>query len=91
MESRLQPDARHSPPRVTTKPSGNGDSYNSLLRAVPARTGDSYDPPSQRTYSGRANVSASATAVRIALDLFTVSSNSPSGVESFTQPPPTWT
>src|SRR5438270_9341581 len=34
------------------------------------------------------NDSANATAVSIALALFTVSWNSPSGVESFTQPPP---
>ncbi len=38
-----------------------------------------------------AKLSAIATAFSIALDLFTVSWNSPSGVESFTQPPPTCT
>jgi hypothetical protein len=36
-------------------------------------------------------LSARATAVSMALALFTVSSNSPSGVESLTQPPPAWT
>lgn len=41
-----------------------------------------YSPP---------NVSASATAFRMALDLLTVSWNSASGVESFTQPPPACT
>ena len=35
--------------------------------------------------------SAIATALRMALDLLTVSWNSPSGVESFTQPPPACT
>ena len=36
-------------------------------------------------------LSASATAVSMALALFTVSMYSPSGVESFTQPPPACT
>ena len=35
--------------------------------------------------------SAMVTALRMAMDLLTVSWNSPSGVESFTQPPPAWT
>jgi hypothetical protein len=38
-----------------------------------------------------ANPSAMATALRMAMDLLMVSWNSPSGVESFTQPPPAWT
>lgn len=38
-----------------------------------------------------AKLSASATALRMAMDLLTVSWNSPSGVESFTQPPPACT
>lgn len=51
----------------------------------PLAVGQLYSP------SSRANVSASATAFSIALLLFTVSWNSASGVESFTQPPPAWT
>ena len=38
-----------------------------------------------------AKPSAKAIAFRIAMDLLTVSENSASGVESFTQPPPAWT
>jgi len=37
-----------------------------------------------------AKLSASATALSMALALFTVSWNSASGVESFTHPPPAW-
>ena len=38
-----------------------------------------------------AKLSANATAVSIAFDLFTVSWYSASGVESLTHPPPAWT
>lgn len=41
--------------------------------------------------STAAKDSARVIALRMARDLFTVSSNSASGVESFTQPPPAWT
>ncbi len=43
------------------------------------------------SYISFANPSASATALSIALALLTVSCNSASGVESFTQPPPACT
>ena len=53
-----------------------------------AERSDSQDPD----FSGYPpKLSAMATAFSIALALFTVSWYSPSGVESFTQPPPAWT